>query len=200
MVSNRPEEPMRALILLPFLSSPALSGPILSEVTGNWAGASNQGFYFRAQMEDMGDHVALQIWNGMGAVPEATFDPAMRIETLMLRDNLIEPGEQRLELIPGSDTMTLLAVTESADEQAETREALTIRFMDNMFMATGYYWRITDYQAPDMSYECDADLASGKTMFGGLEEPGPALSFEDKNAALWSPTRIFELGYCPNPS
>ena len=191
---------MRALILFPLLSTPALAGPILSEVTGNWAGESNQGFYFRAQMEDMGDHVALQIWNGMGGVPEAVGDPAMRVETLMFRSNLIEPGEQRLELIPGSDTMTLIAVTESADEQAETREALTIQFMDNMFMATGYYWRITDYQMPDISYECDADLASGKVMFAGSEEPGPALSFEDKNAALWSPTRIFELGYCPNPS
>lgn len=191
---------LRKLMLLPLFALPAQAGPILSEVTGNWAGESNQGFYFRAQMEDMGDHVALQIWNGMGAVPEAVGDPAMRVETLMFRSNLIEPGEQRLELIPGSDTMTLLAVTESADEQAETREALTIEFMDNMFMATGYYWRITDFQSPDMSYECDADLVSGKILTAGVDEAGPTLSFEDKNAALWTPTRIFELGYCPNPS
>ena len=43
------------------------AGTVLDEVSGNWAGASGQGFAFRAVLSDEGGQARLQIWQGMDA-------------------------------------------------------------------------------------------------------------------------------------
>jgi hypothetical protein len=59
---------MRLIPLLLTLATPAMAGT-LGEVTGNWAGPQNTGFYFRAVLSDDNGKARLQIWNAADAVP-----------------------------------------------------------------------------------------------------------------------------------
>ena len=55
---------LTAVTLSLALALPVSADPLLSEVTGNWAGASNQGFHFRAQLTRNVDKARLTIWGG----------------------------------------------------------------------------------------------------------------------------------------
>ncbi len=179
-----------------FLTSPVMAQDPLAEASGNWAGESNQGFFFRAELLDVGDAAGLRIWNGNDGVPQGG-DPQLDVSAITWRDNLIEPGEQRLEVFTTSEGTSLNVVTESADEHYGVREAIVISYLDNQFTVTGYYYAITSFQEPSENFECDAGLWVGEATVNGERVQVPDLPFEDLNASLWHRGRAVELGYCP---
>ena len=116
------------------LAMPAAAQTVLSEASGTWAGSSNEGFYFTAQLVQNADRLGLRIWNAAGDVPGASGDPAF--------DNgQIELGAfatvLQLETFETQTGTTLQIVVEFADEDAEGRSVTQIQYLDNQFTIVG---------------------------------------------------------------
>jgi hypothetical protein len=188
---------MRFAVLLLTLATSAMADPI-SEVTGNWAGAQNTGFYFRAVLLDDAGHARLQIWNAMDAVPQGG-DPQFDNAAIVFRDNMVEAGEQRLELLDGPDGTALQVVTDASDEEYTAREVLTIQYMDNQFTVMAYENTSSDVNTGGDGYACIVDVWNDKVSLNGVANTAPQVAFEDKNASGWTATSAFDLGYCPRP-
>ncbi len=191
---------MRALtcaclpICLIAIASPTWGQDVLSVAQGNWAGASNAGFYFRAELSRAGDAARLRIWHDLAGVPaggDAQFDNAE-----------IAPGAfatlQTLQVLDSADGPALQVVTEFADEEAEGREVLTIRFLDNQFTVTGYAHQSLIYNVGGaaVNFACDLDLWNGTGVVDGVAVALPAMDFEEKNASLWVYGTAFDQGLC----
>jgi hypothetical protein len=188
---------MRLIPLLLILSTPAMADT-LGEVTGNWAGPQNTGFYFRAILSDDNGKARLQIWNAADAVPtggEAQFDNT----GIVWRDNMVEPGEQRLELLNGPDGTQVQVVTETSDEAYTAREILRLQYMDNQFTVMGYANTSYDINTNADGYACIVDVWNDRVTVNSIPATAPRRGFEDKNASLWTATSAFDLGYCPRP-
>jgi hypothetical protein len=188
---------LAALCLPVLLALPAQAGTLLSEVSGNWAGASGQGFTFIARLSQEDDMARLQVWNAApDAVPTAEGDPALDNAGIALG---AFATRQELEVIDTSDGLILQIVTEFTDEEAEGRTVVQIRYLDNQFTVTGFFHGEVSHGyagvAP-VAYECDLDLLQGVAKVDGVERALPAMPFEELNASGWSFGAAFDRGYC----
>jgi hypothetical protein len=177
------------------LAFPSTAQDLLSEASGNWAGSSNGGFFFRAELTRNDDRVRLRIWNALDAVPagdDLQFDnPEIALGAFAT--------DQRLEVVETPDGSILQVVTEFADEEAEGREVLQIQYLDNQYTVIGYYHLSTGYNpgGEPISYECKVDLWNGKAAVDGSRRDLPPMDFETKNASGWRFGAAFDRGYCP---
>jgi hypothetical protein len=184
-----------ALVLSALLAFPAVAQTVVSEASGNWAGASNQGFYFTAQLVQYKDRLGLLIWNGNDGVPAAKGDPEF--------DNRqIELGafatRQALEVFENTNGTVLQIVVEFADEEAEGRSVTQIQRIDNQYTVTGYY-HLSKFYNPGgepVAYECDVDLWKMVTIDNGQERQLQPVAFEELNASSWSWGAAFDRGFC----
>jgi hypothetical protein len=183
------------LALALILALPAAAETVVSKARGNWAGASNQGFHFLAELYQERDRLGLRIWNGAEPLTAPAGDPAL--------DNpWIELGAfaTRLEL-EQYDTQAgtvLQVVVEFADEEAEGRSVTQLRYLDNQFTVVGYY-HLSKFYTPGgapVLHECDVDLWSMKVIENGQERALSAVAFEELNASAWTWGAAFDRGYC----
>jgi hypothetical protein len=199
---SEPEPQMRSLSALALsltLALPAASETVLSEASGNWAGASNKGFYFTARLVQHKDRLGLVIWNGNDGAPGTRGDPEF--------DNReIELGafatRQELEIFEGPDGSTLQIVVEFADEEAEGRSVTQIRRIDNQYTVVGYY-HLSKFYNPGgepVAYECDVDLRKMVTIDNGQERQLEPVESEALNASGWTWGAAFDRGYCTRRS
>lgn len=180
------------------LTSPALAQTVLSEASGNWAGPSNQGFHFRAELVQNEDRLGLRIWNAIDGVPRASDDPAFE-------NDRIELGAfatlQALEVVETPAGSTLQVVVEFADEEAEGRSVTRIQFLDNQFTVVGYSHQSRFY-TPDgapIVTDCDVDLWNRTAIENGVERRLEPVDFEALNASDWTLGAAFDRGFCTRP-
>ena len=178
------------------LALPAFGQTLLSEATGNWAGASNQGFYFRAHLTQNTDNARLTIWGGRtDAVPDAAGDPDFDNDQIALG---AFATRQELEVFDTGQGSILQVLTEFADEEAEGRSVVQIQFIDNQYTVVGYYHRSMFYNpgSEPYTYECDVDLRNMTTIDDGVERALAPVNAEALNASTWTWDAAFERGYC----
>jgi hypothetical protein len=187
---------LTALTLSLALAAPAFGQTLLSEATGNWAGPSNQGFFFRAHLTQERDMARLTIWGGRtDAVPDAAGDPDFDNARIALS---AFATRQELEVIDTGQGSLLQVVTEFADEEAEGRSVVQIQFLDNQYTVVGYYHLSKFYNpggAP-VSYECDVDLWNMVSIDNGQERQLGQVASDALNASDWTWDAAFERGYC----
>ena len=194
---------MRTFVALGFslvLALPVAAQTPLSEATGNWAGASNEGFYFRAQLSQVADKARLQIWGGaLDGVPAASGAPEFDNDRI---DLSAFATKQALETFDDGNGTILQVVTEFADEDAEGRSVVQIQFIDNQYTVVGYYHRSKFYNpgGEPSTYECDVDLWKMVSLEDGKERQLPAVGFEALNASDWTWSAAFDRGFCTRRS
>ncbi|MCU0904542.1 MAG: hypothetical protein MUE83_11785 [Tabrizicola sp.] len=186
---------LAALTLSVAFTLPVAAQTVVSEASGNWAGSSNQGVYFTAQLVQNKDRLGLVIWNGNDGVPGTQGAPEF--------DNgQIELGafatRQELEVFEGPNGATLQIVIEFADEEAEGRSVTQIQRIDNQYTVTGYYHRSKFYNpgGEPYTYECDVDLWKMVTIDNGQERQLEPVGFEALNASDWTWGAAFDRGFC----
>lgn len=187
---------LTCLALSVALALPAFGQTLLSEATGNWAGASNQGFYFRAQLTQIKDTARLTIWGGRtDGVPAASGDPEFDNDEIALS---AFATRQVLEVLDTGNGGILQVVTEFADEEAEGRTVVQIQYLDNQYTVVGYYHRSMIYnQGGDpFSYECEVDLWNMVTIDADQKRQLEPLAFDAMNASDWTWSAAFDRGYC----
>jgi hypothetical protein len=184
-----------ALTLILALTLPAAAQTVISEASGNWAGSSNQGFYFTAQLVQNKDRLGLVIWNGNDRVPGSQGNPEFN-------NGQIELGafatRQELEVFETSNGSTLQIVVEFADEEAEGRSVTQIQRIDNQYTVTGYY-HLSKFYNPGgepFTNECDVDLWNMVTIDNGQERQLQPVGFEALNASDWTWGAAFDRGFC----
>jgi hypothetical protein len=192
------EPAMRSLVALTLslaLSLPAAALTVVSQASGNWAGPSNDGFYFHAVLVQDKDRLGLVIWNGNDRVPSMDGDPAFN-------NRQIELGafatRQDLEVLETPNGSILQVVVEFADEEAEGRSVTQLQFIDNQYTVIGYY-HLSKFYNPGgepTSYECDVDLWNMVTIDGGKERQLEPVGFEALNASDWTFGAAFDRGFC----
>lgn len=178
-------------------AGPGAAGPVISEASGNWAGPGGGGYWFRAVLEQEADTARLRIWNDLAAVP-AGGDPQLDVGDFALSAFVIAGG-QRLEVLDSPEGTILQVVTEFADEEAEGRDVVQIRFIDNQFTVTGYYHLSRFYNpgGEPVTVECDVDAWGGRVTVDGTPSQLPPMDFEALNASLWHFGAGFDRGWCP---
>lgn len=187
---------MRLLALaFSLLAAPALA-QTLSDVTGNWAGASNQGFYFRAVLSEEGQTARLKIWNELDAVPAADENAQLDNAGISLMAHASE-GFPRLEVVGTPDGSILQVVNQFADEEYEGRTVTQIQYLDNQFTVIGFYHKDTRY-SDSQTFECELDLWNGKATVNGVTRDLPPMDFEAQNASGWTYRAAFDRGFCPS--
>lgn len=184
------------LILSMSLALPAAAQTVLSEASGNWAGASNQGFFFLARLTRNEDKLRLTVWNGaMEGVPspdaQPDFDnPAIASGAFATR--------QELEVLDGSTGAILQIVVEFADEEAEGRSVTQLQFIDNQYTVVGYAHHAT-FRAiggPPETRDCEVDLWRMTSTEDGTTRQLEPVGFEALNASEWTWDAAFERGFC----
>lgn len=169
---------------------------LLPEVTGNWAGASNQGFYFRAALKQTApDSVSLLIWNGNDAVPARGAEPGLDVPEFALSAFVRAQG---LQLVEDADGTTLRIVTDFADEVAEGREVVSVQFLDFQYTVVGYSHNSDEYaqDGGTIPYSCEIDFRRGKVTENGTIRDLPAMDAEATNASGWRFAAAFDRGWC----
>jgi hypothetical protein len=197
-----PERIMKSALLTACLvvcAMPLHAEELLSEVTGNWGGANNGGFYFRAQLTQLPPEqgtARLRMWNALDGVPQGG-DAQFDNDRIMLSAYAIENG-QRLELRQTPEGTILQVITEFADEEYEGRIVVDIQYLDNQFTVVRYDHQ--DMRSFDkVSYACIADLWNGTVTVNGATSDLPPRDFEALNASGWAYDAAFERGICPRP-
>jgi hypothetical protein len=186
---------LTALTLTLALTLPASAQTLLSEASGNWAGPSNQGFYFLARLTQNEDKARLVIWNGTGGVPSDKSDPQFDNAQIALG---AFATRQDLEVLDSPNGSILQVVTEFADEEAEGRSVVQLQFIDNQFTVVGYY-HLSKFYNPGgepYSYECDVDLWKMVSIDNGKERQLEPVGFEALNASDWTFSAAFDRGFC----
>ncbi|MFN6926046.1 MAG: hypothetical protein ACK4P8_10405 [Tabrizicola sp.] len=186
---------LAALSLTAVLTLPAAAQTVVSEASGNWAGSSNQGFYFTAQLVQNRDRLGLVIWNGNDSVPGTQGDPEFSNDQIEL--GAFET-KQVLEVFEGPNGATLQIVVEFADEEAEGRSVTQIQRIDNQYTVTGYY-HLSKFYNPGgepLTYECDVDLWNMVSIDNGQERRLAPVGFEALNASDWTFGAAFDRGFC----
>lgn len=178
------------------LALPAAAEPVLSEASGNWAGTSNQGFYFRAQLTQNEDKARLRIWGAaLDGVPDARGAPEFDNEQIALG---AFATLQELEVFEFGDGSVLQVVTEFADEEAEGRSVVQIMYLDNQYTVVGYYYQAT-FDTPDdwpAQYECELDLSKMVSAENGRKRQLGAVASDQLNASDWTWNSAFDRGWC----
>jgi hypothetical protein len=186
---------LTALCLTLALTLPASAQTQLAEASGNWAGASGDGFYFLARLIQNQDKARLAIWNGNDGVPSGQGDPSFDNPEMELG---AFATRQALEVLDSPDGSILQVVTEFADEEAEGRSVVQVQFIDNQFTVVGYY-HLSKFYNPGgepYSYECDVDLWKMVSIDDGKERKLEPVDFEALNASDWTYSSAFDRGFC----
>jgi hypothetical protein len=186
---------MRFALLSLALALPAGAETVLSTASGNWAGPSNDGFYFAAQLVQNRDKARLLIWNGFDPATVSQGDPQFDNAEIALSAFVTR---QELEVYDNADGTTLQVVTEFADEAAEGRDVVQIRFIDFQYTVTGYYHRSTFYNpgGEPFTYECDISFDDLTVIENGQERRIPDMPHEEMNASYWTWDAAFQRGFC----
>lgn len=195
---DNPETPMRlaALLLTLVTAVPSGAETFIAEASGNWAGASRQGFYFLARLSRAEDKLRLSIWGGaLDGVPAGTgepeFDnPAIELSAFATRE--------ALEVVEGPDGSILQVVVEFADEDAEGRSVTQLQFIDNQYTVVGYY-NLSRFYNPGgepFTRECDVDLWNMVVVEDGVERQLQPVGFEALNASDWTWGAAYDRGFC----
>ena len=179
------------LALVLSLAQPVLAENLLSEASGNWAGASGQGFSFLARLTQNEDMARLRIWGGTpGEVAKAEGDPQFDNATIAIG---AFATKQELEVLETSDASILQIVTEYADEEGSGRIVTQVQFLDNQFTVVGYY-HAGEYAG--QSFECDVDLWKMTATEDGKTRELEPVGFEAQNASEWTWAAPYERGFC----
>ena len=177
--------------LLFSLAVPAEAETLLSEASGNWAGASNQGFYFLARLTQNEDAARLVIWGGaMDGVPSGEGEPEFDNPEIALG---AFATRQELEVIDTSAGSILQIVTEYADEESEGRSVLQIQYLDTQYTVVGYFHADDGVGG---HYECDIDFLRGVATQDGVERRLSEMAVDELNASDWTFNAAFDRGYC----
>lgn len=187
-----------ALILSGLVSVAAVSQAYAepySEVTGNWAGASLGGFYFRATLEQNEDAGALKIWNAMDAVPDGKAEPELNVPRFVL---LAFATDQHLEVEDGHESAVLKVVSAYADEVGTGTVQVSLQYIDNQFTIIGYEHRGEEHidGGKTSPHSCLIDFEAGKVTQDGQTRDLPAMDFEARNASAWTETAPYDRGWC----
>jgi hypothetical protein len=184
------------LALAVTVAFPAVAQTLLSEASGNWAGSSNQGFYFRAQLTQNADKARLTIWGGaLDGVPAAAGEPEFDNDQIALG---AFATLQELEVFEFGDGAVLQVVTEFADEEAEGRTVVQIQYLDNQYTVVGYYYQAR-FDNPDggpAQYACELDLNKMVSAENGKKRQLGAVSSDQLNASDWTFSAAFDRGWC----
>ncbi|WP_157970884.1 hypothetical protein [Pseudogemmobacter bohemicus] len=174
---------------------PVVARDLGGEATGNWAGASGEGFFFRAALEPHADLAALRIWNGTNAIPDGKGDPDLNAQEFALS---AFATSLRLEVIERADSSVLQVITEFADEESEGRIVEEIQFIDFQFTITGYSHEMTldNFDGPPGYSSCTVDTLSGRVVDNGKERSLPQMDADALNASNWSYAAVFDRGWC----
>lgn len=180
-----------ALALTLAASLPATAQTVLSEASGNWAGASGDGFTFFARLTQNEDMARLTIWGGNpGEAAMAEGEPQFDNPTIAIG---AFATKQALEVLDTGDGSILQIVTDYADEEGTGRIVTQLQFLDNQFTVVGYS---LSGETGGKRHDCEVDLwnmtatEDGKTR---ALEPG---GFEALNASDWTWDAPFERGFC----
>ena len=187
---------LSALILSLALALPVQAETVLSEASGNWAGASNQGFYFRARLVQNEDKARLMIWGGaMDGVPAGTGEPEFDNPGIELT---AFATRQALEVVESPNGSILQVVVEFADEDAEGRSVTQLQFIDNQYTVVGYYHRTSFYNpgGDPFTRECEVDLWNMTSTEDGTTRQLEPVAFEALNASDWTWGAAFDRGFC----
>lgn len=174
---------------------PALSETILSEASGNWAGAGGQGFTFLARLTQEDDMARLRIWSGApDAPPTGEGDPDLDNGQIALA---AFATLQALEVVETDQGAVLQVVTEFTDEYAEGRVELQIRLIDSEYKVVGYHYQEVAHDQGDgpVPYDCAINFAEGSMTEDGMEF---AMSVEDSMtlASNWTFSVVFDRSLC----
>lgn len=187
---------LSALILSLALALPVQAETVLSEASGNWAGASNQGFYFRARLVQNEDKARLMIWGGaMDGVPAGTGEPEFDNPGIELT---AFATRQALEVVESPNGSILQVVVEFADEDAEGRSVTQLQFIDNQYTVVGSYHRTSFYNpgGDPFTRECEVDLWNMTSTEDGTTRQLEPVAFEALNASDWTWGAAFDRGFC----
>ena len=185
--------------LLAAFPAGAFAQDILSTATGNWAGASNQGFFYRAELYPNGDFVGLRICQSLDAPPASCPADAIELNNPAIQGHMTIGVNLENTLIANPDgTLTLRA---RADDESYTfTENVVIQMMDNQFTVMGYFLNSSEIEQVEGQerdiFECNADVWNDVAEWSFGPSTWQGASFEDKNASLWHPGRAAELGIC----
>jgi hypothetical protein len=188
---------LAALLMILATTAPLQAETVLSEASGNWAGASNQGFYFLARLGRSDDKLRLSIWGGaLDGVPAGTgapeFDnPVFELSAFATRE--------ALEVVEGRDGSSILqVVVEFADEEAEGRSVTQLQFIDNQYTVVGYsnLSRFYNPGGAPFTKECSVDLWNMVAVENGVERQLEPVGFEALNASDWTWGAAYDRGFC----
>jgi hypothetical protein len=180
-----------ALVLSLTLALPAVAQTMLSEASGNWAGATGSGFTFLARLTQNEDKARLTIWGGGPDSPAvAEGDPQLDNPDFALG---AFATRQALEVLDTGQGSILQVVTEYADEEGSGRNVTQVQFIDNQFTVVGYY-HAGEYLGT--AFECDVDLWKMVTTENGVERTLEPVGFEALNASEWRFDTPYERGFC----
>ncbi len=180
-----------ALCLTLACAVPATAETVLSEASGNWAGASGEGFTFLARLTQNKDMARLVIWGGgPGSPAVAEGEPQF--------DNLkIDLGafatKQALEVQDTGDGSILQIVTDYADETGSGRTVTQIQFIDNQFTLVGYHHQ---GERAGQAFDCAVDLWNMTATEAGKTRVLEPVGFEALNASDWTWDAAYERGFC----
>lgn len=173
------------------LAVPAHAENVLSEASGNWAGAKGTGFSFLARLSQNKDMARLTIWGGNpGEAASAKGDPQFDNPTIAIG---AFATKQVLEVLDTGDGSILQIVTDYADEEGSGRIVTQLQFLDNQFTVVGYYH---SGELAGKSFECDVDLWKMTATEDGKTRELEPVGFEALNASDWTWDAAYERGFC----
>lgn len=191
---EKPETPMRliaSLALTLTLAQPVFAETLLSEASGNWAGASGQGFSFLARLTQNEDMARLRIWGGNPGEPAvAEGDPQFDNATIAIG---AFTTKQDLEVLETADGSILQIVTEYADEEGSGRIVTQLQFLDNQFTVIGYSH---SGELAGQRHDCEVDLWQMTATEDGTTRDLEPVGFEALNASDWTWDAAYERGFC----
>jgi hypothetical protein len=170
---------------------PACAETVLSEASGNWAGASGDGFTFLARLTQNEDKARLTIWGGGPGSP-ATEDDDPQFDNAEIALGAFAT-KQALEVLDIGDGSILQIVTEYADEEGSGRIVTQMQFIDNQFTVVGY-----DHagEIAGRSFDCEVDLWKMTATENGKTRQLEPVGFEALNASDWTWDAAYERGFC----
>lgn len=187
---------LAALTLTLAFALPAAAQSVISEASGNWAGAKGTGFTFLARLSPAKDKLRLTIWQGgPGSPAVADGDPQFDNAAFALG---AFATRQALEVVDAPNGSILQVVVEFADEDAEGRSVTQLQFIDNQFTVVGYLHRSTFYNpgGEPFSKDCEVDLWNMTSTEDGSTRQLEPVGFEALNASDWTWGAAFDRGFC----
>jgi hypothetical protein len=187
----------RFLIAVCFVAaaSAGLAQGVVREVTGNWAGLQENGYWFRAQLVEEQGKVRLRVWNGdLFSEPR---EPNLDVTGIVQRVSAHATNAQGLDVSVMDHGSELLIVSKSEDAGRRVDETVHIQFTNAQFLVVGYAWSAFDRKTGDAVLDCTVNLVSDVALVNGAPRDVPIHPVAAKTAANWTATSAIDLGYCP---